>query len=77
MSAEGRCARTQFWIGVAVLFSVLAVYEAVSGPTLRLLTFWFVYPALLGVGVLRALQAASRSRPVRLVGGAGALRMAV
>jgi uncharacterized membrane protein YhaH (DUF805 family) len=48
LSAQGRCARTPFWIGVAVLFSVLAVYEAVSGPTLRLLTFWFVYPALLG-----------------------------
>lgn len=47
LSAEGRCARTQFWIGVTVLFSVLAAYEAVSGPTLRLLTFWFIYPALL------------------------------
>ena len=47
LSAGGRCARAPFWIGVAVLFSVLAVYEAVSGPTLRLLTFWFVYPALL------------------------------
>ena len=48
LSAQGRCARSPFWIGVAILFSVLAVYEAVSGPTLRLLTFWFVYPALLG-----------------------------
>ncbi len=48
VSAKGRCARTQFWIGVAALFSVLTIYEAVSGPTLRLLTFWFVYPALLG-----------------------------
>jgi uncharacterized membrane protein YhaH (DUF805 family) len=48
LSAEGRCARTPFWIGVAALFSVLSIYETVSGPTLRLLTFWFVYPALLG-----------------------------
>jgi uncharacterized membrane protein YhaH (DUF805 family) len=48
LSAEGRCARTPFWIGVAALFSVLSIYDTVSGRTLRLLTFWFVYPALLG-----------------------------
>lgn len=48
LSAAGRCARSRFWVGVSVLFVVSAIYEAVSGPDMRLLTFWFVYPALLG-----------------------------
>jgi uncharacterized membrane protein YhaH (DUF805 family) len=47
LSAAGRCARTPFWIGVVALLCLSAVYEAISGPTLRLLSFWFVYPALL------------------------------
>ncbi len=48
LSAAGRLPRATFWIGVAALFAVSALYEAVAGITLRLLTFWFVYPALLG-----------------------------
>jgi uncharacterized membrane protein YhaH (DUF805 family) len=47
LSPQGRCGRRQFWIGAACLFSALAVYEAISGSTLRFLTFWLVYPALL------------------------------
>jgi uncharacterized membrane protein YhaH (DUF805 family) len=43
----GRCARTPFWIAVAALFTIGAIYEAVAGSTLKLLTFWFVYPVLL------------------------------
>jgi uncharacterized membrane protein YhaH (DUF805 family) len=45
--AGGRTARAAFWIAVAMLFAVSALYEALAGPTLKLLTFWFVYPALL------------------------------
>ncbi|MBA3811627.1 MAG: DUF805 domain-containing protein [Caulobacteraceae bacterium] len=47
LSPGGRSPRGPFWIAVAALFALSAVYEAVAGPTLRLLTFWFVYPALL------------------------------
>ena len=47
LSAAGRSARAPFWIGVSVLFGLSAIYEAVAGSTLRLLTFWFIYPALL------------------------------
>ena len=47
LSPGGRSPRGPFWIAVVGLFMVSAVYEAVSGPPLRLLTFWFVYPALL------------------------------
>jgi uncharacterized membrane protein YhaH (DUF805 family) len=46
-SPAGRAPRSQFWIGAGALFVVSAVYEAVSGPAAKLLTFWFVYPALL------------------------------
>lgn len=46
-SPEGRCARGRFWFAVAGLFILGAVYEAVVGPTVKLITFWFVYPALL------------------------------
>jgi uncharacterized membrane protein YhaH (DUF805 family) len=47
LSAGGRASRTPFWIGVSTLFVVSAIYEAVAGPPLRWLTFWFLYPALL------------------------------
>jgi uncharacterized membrane protein YhaH (DUF805 family) len=50
LSPHGRTARAPFWIGAAALFIVSAIYEAVAGPTLRLLTFWLVYPALLASG---------------------------
>ncbi|MEO8813150.1 MAG: DUF805 domain-containing protein [Caulobacteraceae bacterium] len=46
-SPGGRVARGPAWIAVAVLLVVSAIYEAVAGPTLKLLTFWFVYPLLL------------------------------
>lgn len=46
-SAGGRCARTPFWIGVGVLILLSALYEGAAGTELRLLTFWFVDPALL------------------------------
>lgn len=47
MSAAGRSSRGPTWTAVAALFIVSMIYEAVAGPTLKLLTFWFVYPALL------------------------------
>ena len=50
LSPHGRTARAPFWIAAAALFLLSAIYEAVAGPTLRLLTFWFVYPALLASG---------------------------
>ncbi|MGI8839683.1 MAG: DUF805 domain-containing protein [Caulobacteraceae bacterium] len=46
-SPKGRAARAPFWIAAIALFIVSAIYEAVAGSTLRLLTFWFVYPVLL------------------------------
>ncbi|MDQ2860401.1 MAG: DUF805 domain-containing protein [Pseudomonadota bacterium] len=50
LSPSGRTPRAPFWIGAIALFILSAIYEAVTGPTLRLLTFWFVYPALLASG---------------------------
>ena len=47
MTAGGRSPRGQTWIGVGVLFFTSLIYEAVAGPTLKLLTFWIVYPVLL------------------------------
>jgi uncharacterized membrane protein YhaH (DUF805 family) len=32
------------------LLILSAVYEAVAGPTMKLLTFWFVYPLLIASG---------------------------
>ncbi|HEV7156845.1 MAG TPA: DUF805 domain-containing protein [Caulobacteraceae bacterium] len=46
-SPEGRCPRGRFWFAVAALFVLAAIYEVVFGPTLKLVTFWIVYPALL------------------------------
>ncbi len=46
-SASGRSARTPFWIATALLLAVAGAYEAAAGPTLRLLTFWLIYPVLL------------------------------
>jgi uncharacterized membrane protein YhaH (DUF805 family) len=47
MTAGGRSGRSQTWIAVGVLFFTSLIYEAIAGPTLKLLTFWIVYPALL------------------------------
>lgn len=46
-SSTGRASRGPAWIGVAALFFISALYESVAGATLRLVTFWFVYPLLL------------------------------
>jgi len=46
----GRSARAPFWIAVASLFTLSAIYEVVAGPALKFLTFWFVYPVLLASG---------------------------
>ncbi|HEY5071428.1 MAG TPA: DUF805 domain-containing protein [Caulobacteraceae bacterium] len=46
-SASGRISRTRFWIAVVLLFTVAAAYEAAAGPTLKVLTFWIIYPVLL------------------------------
>ncbi len=46
-SASGRAARAPFWIAMALIFAVAVAYEAAAGPTLRLLTFWLIYPVLL------------------------------
>ncbi|HEV2363388.1 MAG TPA: DUF805 domain-containing protein [Caulobacteraceae bacterium] len=50
-SAAGRVGRAPFWVATAILLAVAAAYEAVAGPTLRLLTFWFVYPLLIASAV--------------------------
>ncbi|HXV00925.1 MAG TPA: DUF805 domain-containing protein [Caulobacteraceae bacterium] len=49
-SPAGRCPRTPFWIAATTLMLLLAIYEAIAFPTLKLLSFWFVYPALLASG---------------------------
>ncbi|HEY7852374.1 MAG TPA: DUF805 domain-containing protein [Caulobacteraceae bacterium] len=49
-SPAGRCSRARFWIAASALFLLLAIYEAISNGTLKLLTFWFVYPVLLASG---------------------------
>jgi uncharacterized membrane protein YhaH (DUF805 family) len=46
-SSAGRLARGPFLIAAAVLLVILALYEAITGPTLRLLTGWLMYPGLL------------------------------
>ena len=45
-SSAGRVARAPFLLAMLVLFLILTVYEAVTGPTLRLLTGWLIYAGL-------------------------------
>jgi uncharacterized membrane protein YhaH (DUF805 family) len=47
LSADGRISRGAWWIGAGVLLTISALYEGLAGPTTRLATFWFAYPALL------------------------------
>lgn len=49
-SSAGRLARGPFLIAAAVLLGIVILYESVTGPTLRWLTFWFVYPPVLFAG---------------------------
>ena len=49
-SSTGRVARTPFLIAAAVLIAIAMIYEASMGPTMHLLTGWFVYPGLLFCG---------------------------
>lgn len=49
-SSTGRVARAPFLIAAAVLIGLALIYEASLGPTLHLLTGWFVYPGLLFSG---------------------------
>ena len=46
-SSAGRLARGPFLLAALVLIVILTIYEAVTGPTLTLLTGWLFYPALL------------------------------
>ena len=46
-SPVGRCSRGRFWFAASALFILAILYEAVAQPSVKLLTFWFVYPALL------------------------------
>jgi uncharacterized membrane protein YhaH (DUF805 family) len=46
-SSAGRLARGPFWLAAIVLLVLLTLYEAITGPTLRLLTGWLFYPGLL------------------------------
>jgi uncharacterized membrane protein YhaH (DUF805 family) len=46
-SPVGRCPRPRFWLAAGSLFVVAGLYEAVSDETVKLATFWFVYPAVL------------------------------
>jgi uncharacterized membrane protein YhaH (DUF805 family) len=49
-SPIGRCPRGLFWFAAGSLLVLAALYEVVVNPTVKLLTFWFVYPALLASG---------------------------
>jgi uncharacterized membrane protein YhaH (DUF805 family) len=49
-SPVGRCPRGRFWFAAVALLALAAIYEAVFYPTVKLFTFWFVYPALLASG---------------------------
>lgn len=46
-SPVGRCSRARFWFAASALFILAILYEAVADPSVKLLTFWFVYPVLL------------------------------
>ncbi|HEY1414780.1 MAG TPA: DUF805 domain-containing protein [Caulobacteraceae bacterium] len=46
-SPVGRCSRGRFWFAASALFILAILYEAVAQSSVKLLTFWFVYPALL------------------------------
>lgn len=49
-SSTGRVSRTPFLVAAAVLMVLAVLYEASVGPTVHLLTGWFVYPGLLYSG---------------------------
>lgn len=49
-TSAGRTPRALAWIAVAALLTVSALYEAVAGSTLKVLTFWIVDPVLLASG---------------------------
>ena len=57
-SSAGRLARGPFLLAALVLIVILTIYEAVTGPTLTLLTGWFFYPAML-FAAARASMAAT------------------
>ena len=46
-SSAGRLARGPFLLAALVLIVILTIYEAVTGPTLTLLTGWLFYPSML------------------------------
>ena len=43
-SADGRAPRAPTWLAAALLIGLVALYEAIVGPTLHWVTGWFVYP---------------------------------
>lgn len=49
-SSTGRLARMPFLIAALALLGVLALYESITGPTLRLITGWLVYSILVFSG---------------------------
>lgn len=49
-SADGRIARTPFWIAAAVVYIPTFLYASIGSPTLYWLTGWAVYPAAIYVG---------------------------
>ena len=49
-SSAGRLARGPFLLAALLLIIILAIYEAITGPTLTLLTGWFFYPLMLFTG---------------------------
>jgi uncharacterized membrane protein YhaH (DUF805 family) len=51
ISAEGRLARTHFWVAASLLLGVLLIYEAMTGPVSRWIFGWMVYPILTFMGV--------------------------
>lgn len=50
VTADGRLARTPFWIAGAILLGALIFYEAVANPPIHWITGWFVYPLALFFG---------------------------
>ncbi len=49
-SSAGRLARGPFLLASLLMYLILALYEANTGPSLTLLTGWFFYPLMLFAG---------------------------
>ena len=50
LASSGRLGRTRFVIAATAMLVIISVYEALVHTTLRWLTGWFVYPAVIYIG---------------------------